>query len=223
MRLPVAGHDSALRFVDMRPMLQVKVNFKSSGLLYGRSPDDFRGLPPQRRGVLRAAVLRGARADPVRARRLGPSPLSARGPAPHRLHRLRAEDWLDARRDRRRARAASAQPHARPGGLGADLERMDPPRRRPDRRAPAAARQPDRRASAAAACRCNSASSPIQPTAPAAAVPVRASGLATSGLPESRPCGSALQPVVEVPLPHGENRCARLPRRAEPAERLYLE
>ena len=160
-------------------ILQVKVNLKSSGAVcHARGMSDLltitRGLPPQRRRRLGAALLRGSgliaseragsghRRYPravlrriafiVFAQKIGLS-LTEVGAELARLPRNRVPeraDWAQA------------------------VGRLDAAHRRTHRRARAPARRRSRSASAAAACRCSTAGSPTRRTAPAAPGRVRA-------------------------------------------------
>src|SRR3954469_2099071 len=130
------GHDVTSRVMrslarSMPAKLQAQVSLKSSA----RAHDDRRGGPAQRRGDLRAALLRGPRTDRLRSLGLGPPPLPAAGPAPHRVHRLRPAGRSHPRRDRRRARQAPARPCADAPRLEPAHEDLERAHRRPDRRA----------------------------------------------------------------------------------------
>ena len=101
----------------------------------GRPADDRRGVAAQRRRLVRAALLRGARPDRLRAGRLGPPSISAPRAQARRLHRLRAARRAIARGDQGRARQAPLRPCPHTPRLVAAIEQVDRPHRRAARRA----------------------------------------------------------------------------------------
>ncbi|CAA9478189.1 MAG: Redox-sensitive transcriptional activator SoxR, partial [uncultured Solirubrobacteraceae bacterium] len=110
----------------------------------GRAADDRGGRAAQRRGGVRAALLRGAWPDLLGARGLRPPSLPPSGAAADRVHRVRPAGRHEPRRDRRRARAAALRPRSRPARVGAAVARVGGSHRRADRRARAAQGRPDR-------------------------------------------------------------------------------
>ena len=103
--------------VVMSATLQAQVNLKSSAIratvvIRGGPAPHQRGVAAQRRRRLGPALLRGPRADRVRARGLRPPALPPPRAPPHRVHRLRPARRPHPRRDRRRARQAPRRPRA---------------------------------------------------------------------------------------------------------------
>src|SRR5580692_5238393 len=92
---------------------------------YGVRAFDPGGFAAQRRRLVGAQVLRGARADRFAARSQRTSALLSRGATPDRLHRLRAEDRIVARGDRRGTRETSRRPDTDTRGLVAHVRRVD--------------------------------------------------------------------------------------------------
>src|SRR3954462_13816539 len=101
----------------MHCKVEVQVNLKSSSFrcypaAHERSVDHYGDFPAQRCGILRAALLRGAWADPFGARRIGTSALSAGCVAPDCVHCVCPEDGAVPGGDRRGAGQASGKPGA---------------------------------------------------------------------------------------------------------------
>ena len=147
-----------LACVDMPPGYKLKLTLSqavSAADRHGRSPDHHRSLAAQRRRLLGAALLRGARADP--SERAGSGHRRYPRAVLRRIAFIVFAQKIGLTLDEIGAELAKLPRNrvAGPRGLGEALAPMDPAHRRADRRARAAARRPDRTASAAAACRCS--------------------------------------------------------------------
>ena len=132
------------------PRLQVQVNLKSRadrGFLAGMSDLLTIGEVARRSGVAASALalLRGARPDHVRARRLRAT-AAIRRPVLRRIAFIvfAQRIGLTLERDRRGARQASARSRPQPPRLVAPVERLDVADRRADRRARAPQGRADR-------------------------------------------------------------------------------